>query len=177
MCTLGTYPVQSVRQICRYTARKTLLFTHNAMVRLSCTIRLFGVQFGQQCLSNQARKSVEKPGGHPAKNRTIPVPDSQPDLQTPSNVSRKDRARLSAVPKPRADRHLRSAEGRSEAQPQRPIYCLCIFFRIFPSKPHVKPQNCLTFHDYLSVLDEATIKPSDEKTDPRVGKNRWMRQS
>jgi hypothetical protein len=23
----------------------------------------------------------------------------------------------------------------------------------------------------------ATIKPSDEKTDPRVGKNRWMRQS
>src|ERR1700761_3530187 len=33
-----------------------------------------------------------------------------------------------------------------------------------------------TFHDCLSVLDEA-IKLSDDKTDPRVGKNRWMRQS
>jgi hypothetical protein len=34
-----------------------------------------------------------------------------------------------------------------------------------------------SFHDCLSVLDEATMKLSDEKTGPRVGKNRWMRQS
>ena len=34
-----------------------------------------------------------------------------------------------------------------------------------------------TFHDCLSVLDEAAIKLSAEKTAPRAGKNRWMRQS
>jgi hypothetical protein len=38
-------------------------------------------------------------------------------------------------------------------------------------------QDVEAFHDGLSVLDEATIKPSDEKTGPRVWKNRWMRQS
>src|SRR5579859_6244300 len=54
---------------------------------------------------------------------------------------------------------------------------LCQRVRFVPDFSYMWVPPGAIFHDSLSALDDATIKPSDERTDPRVGKNRWMRQS